>query len=448
MNEEISDYTLQTYLRRKLSTDKFAFAKSLNSLRFCSVRTINHPYAQKGVLIIANNHTAKIWGVQSCKSPWACPVCTARRMSQEASKIANAIDLLEEKNQQAFMLTLGIPHLKSFTAKIAFEILQSAWKHFSKQAKTKSGGGSNDIFAKFNNAMNCKYRIRVGEFTYGENGWHPHFHCLLFVDKNKLQKVLDWEEKLSERWFYLCKRETIRILEREFKEQDKPLKDYICYLRGYDSGDETIKDFVENFYANSEYKKKGRPAAYISRDKNGNVFPAKSSQYICGWGADKELTGNIRKQASHEGHETPHQILERCYELDKQGKIDEADKLLGIYLDYALATKGKYRTRLSPSLKPLIQKWRLTEKYQEVIKKKAIERETTGLQWKTVCWFKPQDWFNICQQSLLPKILAKARLPNAFEQISEFLLEYNIQTYPATTHRDAEFIENKILNAG
>lgn len=443
MNQEIVDYKLQSFLKNKLAENKFAWAKQLKSLKFCSVRPIKAPMFKSTVFIIANKKTAKVWGVQSCKNPWACPVCSARRMAKESSKIASAIELLEAEHQKAFMLTLGVPHLKSFSAKIVFEILRTTWKNFSHQCKSKN---QTDTFSKFKNEFNCTHHIRVGEFTYGKNGFHPHYHCLFFVDQNKINSVLDWEQKLSESWFNISKRVTIKILTREFKNQNKPLQDYINFLRGYDCQDKTIKQFVENFFANSEYKKNGRPAAFISKNKDNSILIAKSSQYICGWGADKELTGNLRKQASHEGHYTPHQLLEQAYEL-KRCNPEESDKLVGLYLEYALATYKHYRVRMSNQLKQKIIAWQQRQQFTETLKKKAGEHLKEVGYWKIIAWFNPEQWYLICQLNIVHEILQLATKTNPTKQIKEFLLEFygiviNFDNKPS----DTQFFENKIFN--
>lgn len=426
MDEIISDYSLQNYLKKKLQETKYCkAAKELHSVLFCAVRLIRAPMHVPGVFVIANDVSAKIWGVQHCKSSWACPVCSAKRMSKEASRIATAIDALNAQGKKAFMLTLAIPHVRKFSCEQAFEILQLSWKRFSHNAKSKTATKF-DVFAQFANDVNCEHRIRVCEFTWGKNGWHPHYHCLFFVDSDKLQTVGKWQESLANEWLRIVKMMTARVIKR-------------------DNLFTSPTEWLDKFYQN--ITEKPIDACYISRDDNGNVREAKSSQYICGWGADKELTGNIRKLASHRGHFTPHQILEKAWKLDRQGKFDLADKWFSLYIDYALTTKGKYRVRFSLKLSKIINQWRQTEKYIEALKKKAIEEKTNTGVWRTVCWFNELQWYKICLSSLLPEILARARLPNAFDKIADFLLEHQIDIRTNGYHPEQQFLENRLFNA-
>lgn len=426
MNEEISDYTLQSFYKRKLRESKYAYANKLHSQIWCAVRMIKAPGHTPGVFVLANNTTAKIWGVQTCASPWSCPVCSARRMSKEASRIASAIDALAKWYDEAgFMITFSVPHYHNFSCKQVYEILKETWKQFVHHAKSKS---QYDVFAEFANDLDCKHRIRVGEFTWGHYGWHPHYHCLFFVKASKLQKALDWQERLSERWFHCARRATIKILTR----------DKYC---------DNVIEFVDDFYSKTQHSAEGKLDAVISLDKDGKVRRAQSADYICGWGADRELTGNVRKEASNPGHYTPHQLLTKAYELDYKGEFEESDKYFRLYVEYALATFKTYRVRMSPDLKGIIAKWRLTEAYTEALKKKSIEKEETVGKWRTVCWFNEKQWLAICLLNLEPQILKFARAPNGKELIIN-LLKMNDIPHELKSAPNQQWFEREIFNAG
>lgn len=444
MYEEVSDYALQNFLKQKMHEEEFAYTKPLNSLKFCCVRVIRAPMHKPSVLIISNGKEAKIWGVQSCKSPWSCPVCSARRMSQEAGRIASAIDALEAQNQWAFMITFGVPHLKTFTFKQTYQILQETWHNFTAQGRSQSQ--IYNTFAKFNIEFNCTHRIRVGESTYGPNGHHPHYHCLFFVDKDKFQKVLKWQDRFSKVWFEATRRSMIRVFKREAKRLGITEEEMAKKLRyPYPTEEKTIKEFVDNFLDKSEHVVKGMPTPFISVNENGQVVRQRSSQYICGWGADKELTGNFRKEATHAGHMTPHQILTRAYELNRTDK-EESNRLMHIYFEYALGTFKKYRVRFSKGLGTIVNKWRLTEAYTEAIKKKLAE-STNTTRWKIVCWFTPEQWFSICHLYLQDEILKLARAPNGYDKICALLLKFSIDIRENGTFDELEFLENEIINA-
>lgn len=411
MNVEISDYRLQGYYKRKLQTNQYAYAKKLKAQKYCGATIIKQPGVMPAVFVVANDKEAKVWGVHFCDSAWSCPVCSGVRMAKEATRIACAIDALDKHyNEHGFMITFSVPHYHNFTCKQVYEILKETWKNFAKQANSKKSFTKYDTFMSFNNEFNCTHRIRVCEFTWGHYGWHPHFHCLFFVPKHKLQKVKNWQEALSERWFYLAKKATIKILTR----------DKYC---------DDVKSFVEKFYARCEHNSMNKLDAVISLDEKGNVKRATSSEYICGWGADKELTGNVRKEASHEGHMTPHQILLKAYELDNFGKTcnnEEADKYFSLYIEYALATFKTYRIRMSPSITHIIEDWKKTNDYIEVCKKKLADLHKKQGKRRIVVWFKELQWYQICLSNLVAEILELAVLTNGKQLIEQLLLEHQI----------------------
>lgn len=401
-NQEFTDYALQSYYRKKLRLDKYAYAmKKLNSQAWCSTRLTKIRGLTPSVLLLKNRVTAKFEGLQSCKSPWSCPVCSARRMARESSRIASAIEALYKQYGEAgFMITFSVPHYHNFSCKQVYEILKETWKQFVQQGKSKNRIGA---FCKFNNEFNCTHRIRVCEFTWGHYGWHPHFHCLFFVPKDRLQEVKNWQEALSERWFELTRRAAKKILKR----------DNYC---------EDVDKFIDDYFAKSAHSR-GVPDAVISLTEDGKVRRAVTSDYICGWGSNKELTGNIRKEASHKGHFTPHQILCKAKELDNETLDDEkADKYFDLYIEYALATFKTYRIKMSPSLKNIIEQWQETKEYREEIKKKSkIEGP-----WQVVCWFTKLQWYAICVRDLQSKILQLAMQNNGKQLIEQLLLQYNI----------------------
>lgn len=425
MDEHVSDERLLAFYKRQLGLPRFRYAaKKLHSQAFCAVRQIQAPGYAPATFIIANDERATVWGVQRCKSPWACPVCSAKRMSKYAADIAVALDAMAKRGKHAFMITFCVPHLKKYTCEEVFKILEATWLRFVHHANGLGKMGKSDVFGKFVRAINCKERIRVGEFTWGKNGWHPHYHCLFFCDADKLQAAGDWQDALRERWLHIAKQMTARVL-------------------GNRMGEETAKAEAERLFANISQPDLG---AFISRNVDGTVRRALSADYICGWGADKELTGNIRKEATAEGHYTPHQLLKIAYELDSLGNHEEATEYTKLYVEYAMATHRRYRVRVSPALNKIIKAWKQTEQYIAYLKKKDTETRTQEGNWRLVCWFRPEQWLQICNLSLLPAILDRAREQNGRELIEQLLLRHHIDITRNGEHPHAAHVIGKLFN--
>lgn len=405
---EVSDYKKLKEIRKKLDENGNLKQKlMLKSVYYCGSKpVINNSGAAVG--LIANNKTARFFGITTCKSPWCCPVCTARQMSKYAEKIGCAIDALKEQGLVAAMITFTVPHTSGFTCEQITEIAYNVWKmfvvHGNKIAKTYK----NDIFANFMATFNSKHRVRVTEYTWGSAGWHPHFHTLFWFPKNRIQEILDWEEKLQKRWLELCKRYTIKELLKSYpKEQIKTARAKV---------ETRVKIMYEKLNDVSK-------CVYISKDKQGKVIIQESSSYICGWGADKELTGNVDEKATKTNHWTWQQILSEAIATNNQ-------KFWDLYFEYANATKKYRHTRVNFSVHSgickIISDWKQTNIYKNALKKKHIQMEKEFGKWKMVCWFTLSQWQNIYSRDLEIKILELATQTDALQKITELLKLHQI----------------------
>lgn len=447
LGNEVSDYRAQrTVQNRGRQLLNLADRVLLKSLLQCGKRTIAVDN-QKAVGLVANKKTARFVGLNSCKSAWCCPVCTARQMAKYASKIGSAIDALKEQGLAAAMITFTVPHTSGFTCEQTTEILYNCWKAFTVHGNKIQGSAKNDIFSNFMVSFNSKHRVRVCEYTWGKKGWHPHFHCLFWFPKNRIQEILEWEERLNQRWLELCKRYTIRQL-----------------LIGYpETQRKTVRAQVET-RINIMYQKmdaKNSSGVYISKSKDGKVIVQQSSNYICGWGANREVTGNVRNKATNSGHYSWQQILENAIQNDlkpaegarkkevSEGSGTEPD-WWKLFFEYAKATRKYRHARINFSvhsgLNAIIAAYQKTEGYKNIVKKNTTSlRETYGV-WKMVCWFTVAQWNAICNNDLRPEIIALATEPNAKELIDELLGKHFIP--PSIENaKEAAKIE-AILNAG
>ena len=424
---------LRNYIKERAKDNPF-YSGMFNSFLNCG-KKINPNTKVKDIIVITNGERSRILGTIQCNNPWFCPHCSTVQMSKHASRIATAIDALKRQGQFAIMLTLTVPHNKSLSCDEITQILFNTWHDFinrgnhakktrHKQQKTYT---TLNPFTQFCTQLQCKHRVRVIEYTWGQNGWHPHMHCLFWMPKKHLQTSLAWEYDLRNYWLQLAEKHTIKILcKRENADKPKLSKAIQNYFKKY-------TDCFHN----------ERVSVHIS-DNSGVVIAQDSSQYICGWGADRELTGNVRKQASHEGHMTPHQILMKAYESTDE----EREKWLDLYMEYATATKRRQMRRVQFSRTGIIQiiaQYRQTEAYTETLKKKFMEKA----KWTAVIWFNARQWSEIltCQNKyLVADIIERAHLPDAREQIVALLLQYDIDVSYNDPRDKQEFIDNYINN--
>lgn len=438
INSEISNNRLLRILRGKIAK-KASDIELMKSTLYCGSQVTRSGIGTRpAVYVLANNKDAKFFGINTCKNSWFCPTCSAKMMAKYATEIACAIDAIRTyQNQVACMITFTIPHTSGMSCEETADILFDTWKAFNVRGNhnLKSKWNQKDPFASFCEEFNCKHRIRVGEFTWGENGWHPHFHCLFFIDKAKLQKVVEWQDLLNNRWYQLAKRQTVKKWNKLYPDQKDKNKIRADIMYG-------------------KMDKAGSSGCYISVDDNGKVIEQKSSMYICGWGADRELTGNYQNKATNQDHMSPQQILEKAEETGDE-------KWLDLYMEYARATKKSKRRRISfgnSGIKAMVAKWKLTNTYKEVLAKKNSDLVANGVGfWKVVCYFTESQWLQICLlDRIIPikdAILNAALEVDAREIIKDTLEQYDIYLTDENSdlgvfmQRQIEFLENKVLTA-
>lgn len=410
---------LQDYLHR---TD---LRREFRSISLCGHGLIPVKGEKSAIYVLSteDRKDATFFGHQTCKNSWACPICSVKQMHRHSLKIAAAIDALHRQNQVPIMITFTVMHHRFMKCKETTDILYTAWKLFihrgnKRKQKSRQGG---DIYSSFREDCESIHQVRVSEVTFGEHGWHPHFHVLFWVNKFKLHLASKYETKLRRRWNECIKQATLKIWRicRPELSDKKALQKYEKLLR----------------HANPESK-----SLYMSRTDDGRLIVQQSSNYICGWSADKELTGSGFKSA-RSGHYTPIQILEKAYSL--QGR--ERDNWLSLYAEFMFAVCGSsFHARINYSSHS-----GLTAIINAEMKSAEYAQYKTKKTWRVICTFTPSQWVQITDiNSSIPikqHILELAMLPNAKDLINFYLSLYDIRL-----DVKSEYLENiveEVFNA-
>ena len=420
MNEEFSDNRLAMFFQRWLNAHIHEYY--LPNIRKCGTGIRKGQVDSQTVFVIQkeDHSLTRYDGIIRCHSAWACPKCTAEIMAKKATDIACAIDALKKQKQTAAMITFTIPHTRNMTCKEAFQVLLDTWRKFSRGGnraamvkkkytlKTDKAGekGTTKIYAKgihpygkFREDLEIVHNVRVFEFTWGENGWHPHIHALFWAPNKNFNKILDYEQSLLDYWWYCVKTETEKFWSKKLPP-------------------EKLKPFLEEVYA--DYKKitaDGHQALYISKDKANPKKPrvTSSSWYIAGWGGDKEVTGNYKQKPTHSDKNfTPYQIISKAFE--SQG--EEREKYLRLYAEYAQATFNHMRCVFSKSgLTQMIREYKKSTDYKETYTKKNSLKK-----WVVVYWFTKKQWCDILRLELVKGLY----LRDDILEIAKF--QFDIQT--------------------
>ena len=252
-------------------------------IRFCLKHRID---ASKTVAVRYNERTSQAHysNLQRCGSIWLCPICAAQISEGRRSELSIGIkNFCTQSEGAVYLLTLTNAHnhgdnLLSLLAGQA-KALHYLW-------------GDRKPKEKFI-MLNKIGHIICTEVTNGKNGWHPHFHILLFfaqkIDEASLQAFI------ASHWQHCCKKAGLKI----------PSLEHGCDLRG---------------------------GAY-------------AEQYIAKWGLENEMTKGHLKKGSN-GSNTPWDLLRLS-----EGGCAVSGRL---FQQYAKAFKGKRQLSWSRGLKALL----------------------------------------------------------------------------------------------
>lgn len=243
----------------------------------------------------SNEHkTTSYSGLQTCGSVWACPVCSAKIAERRRAEIIAAMAAHKAAAGCMHLLTLTAPHQRSDNlADLLGRQAVALKKMFSDKTVRK-------VFAE----LGVVGQIRALEVTHGRlskqnNGWHPHYHLLLFsgvglsLGNATAHQVKQWTNRLYERWVACCLGAGLGAP---------------SYEHGLKLDDGT-----------------------------------KAAKYVAKWGLEDEMTKGHTKRAIH--GETPFDFL-RAYLVDKSDKQAGA-----LFKEFAETFKGKRQLHWSPGLK-------------------------------------------------------------------------------------------------
>jgi hypothetical protein len=289
----------------------------------------------------AHNQEIKVWkvneygtahytGLQTCSSVWACPVCAAKIAERRRAELLSAMCVHQANGGNVHLLTLTVPHQRGDVLKELLDQQAKALKRFWNDRVTKV------VLAE----MGYLGQVRALEVTHGRkslfnNGWHPHFHVLLFTGvgadakASTLYQRHQWQLALYEVWAKAC-----------------------------------------------EYAGLGTPSLQHGlKLDNGK----KASNYVTKWGLEDEMTkAHLKKGRA--GGETPFDFLRAVAD-------DSSDKqAAALFREFVHAFKGKRQLGWSKGLKKALAVENVSD--EELAERAEEEAELMGYltyeQWRDV----------------------------------------------------------------
>jgi len=233
---------------------------------------------------VAESRTAHYKGLQTCGSVWACPVCSAKISEKRRIELQAAIASHKAAGGEVYLLTLTNRHHKRDNLGELLAGQARALKHFMR--------GSKAARAWFD-SLGSIGTVRAWEVTHQEaNGWHPHFHILVFGKQGlDLAELTNSGYKL---WAACCR---LAKLEQPSRERGLTLQ-------------------------NGDY----------------------AAKYVGKWGLDYEMTKGHQKKAKT-GGASPFDLLRRAL-------ADQSDvRARALFHEFALTFKGRRQLVWSKGLK-------------------------------------------------------------------------------------------------
>ena len=256
-------------------------------------------------------------------SIWLDPIDSSFELYKWRLRVQKSICWAYENNLVPVMMTLTIFH-RWHNLKNLLNILQKSWDRFlisgRPAMRRRSDMGVEGYVRRLEITLNDGQLNRIGDDKepVTNSGWHPHFHVILFLNKEKLSIVSDMESQLRKDW--------VEIVSENFKKEfgEEIEKTYICtflkhglHLSRYDDGR----------FANQ--LRPVKDSAYLDK--------IQGYDHLRAYGIDKELSSDVIKDSK-----IPFDLLREV----SASNID-------LWCEYAIATKGIPALQFS---RPIIKK--------------------------------------------------------------------------------------------
>jgi len=126
-------------------------------------------------------------GLYRCGDFWRCPSCRVTLGIRRARQIETALRAHVDAGGSALLATYTVPHTRDEALPVVLDRLAGTWRRYARNA--------------WHDVLGEHYvgNVRALEVVHGVNGWHPHYHVLVFVSPG-LPYLTPVCVALSERW--------------------------------------------------------------------------------------------------------------------------------------------------------------------------------------------------------------------------------------------------------
>jgi hypothetical protein len=124
-----------------------------------------------GVKYSKSRARASYCNLQTCASVWACPICSAKISEYRRADLVKLVAAHRAAGGTVLLVTRTFPHYRTDRLEDLLSGLKVA------EDKYRSGAPWQRLKERFG----IVGTVRAIECTYGNNGWHPHIHELVFI---------------------------------------------------------------------------------------------------------------------------------------------------------------------------------------------------------------------------------------------------------------------------
>lgn len=310
-------------------------------------------------------------GLMSCANSRTCPVCSAKISERKANEMRQAFNIAIAEKLNISLLTFTAPH-NSGDKLVDLKLgISKALELFWTGATAK----------RFKEKYGIIGHVRSFEIRHGKNGWHPHFHIIIFSKnelpftlrdskrKLKLEQSLEWL-KILERWQSCCVRADLNS---------------------------------PNMYGMDIQNGKGA-SEYISKfGSDDEILATKTGKKITWDMADEMTKGNVK--TGRKGSSSPWDLLALSIDGETE-QIKNENKIL--FLFYARAMQGVNLIRWSRGLRKYFDLSK--DVSDEEIIKQELDRADL------LCHITPEEWSFIIKNKLRDIVLQLAETKPIFDE--------------------------------
>ena len=139
-------------------------------------------------------------GLMVCGSVWHCPICAAKIAERRREELETAVEAAKARGWGVHFVTLTVPHGVGDDVSVMLDKLSNALKLMSSGNRS---GLKHQLSSIDDNAKVLGF-VRALEVTHGKNGWHPHYHLIVFTPRSIGCSIVQHAYEAA--WLSACRR--------------------------------------------------------------------------------------------------------------------------------------------------------------------------------------------------------------------------------------------------